>query len=70
MNHDTNREDRIAPFKSIDEYVTFMRELIADAFAVTSRMQQPDARLCISCGAWPDAGSNLPCPCGQKEESC
>lgn len=69
MNHDTNREDQSAPFKSIDEYVTFMHELIADAFSVTPRMQQPDARLCISCGAWPDAAGGLSCPCGQREEA-
>ncbi|SDH10220.1 hypothetical protein SAMN05216466_107104 [Paraburkholderia phenazinium] len=63
MNHDTNREDLIG-----------LGRVIVDQngvgwFGCVYRPIQPH-RICISCGAKPDPYGNLPCPCGQREESC
>lgn len=59
MNHDTNREDRAAPFSTIGEYADFMHRLIASAFAITPRMQGKVT--CLSCGAHAASAHELPC---------
>jgi hypothetical protein len=43
----------------LDVFAQIINRQIADAFAVTPRMQ--GARICLSCGAATDAGGNLPC---------
>lgn len=64
MNHDTNREDRIE-HKPLRYYVDSNG---LGWFGCNIEFILPK-KTCISCGSRSDPYGNMPCPCGQSEES-
>lgn len=63
MNHDTNCEDRV-------ERAPTARCVNLSIYHADGHVEHFYPKTCLGCGARSDPCGNLPCPCGQKEESC